>query len=48
MELGAVALSFLIGTWEGHLTPPEAVSIADKASKVTSMIRMILSLSFQF
>ncbi len=23
MELGASALSFLIRTWEGHLTPPE-------------------------
>lgn len=33
MDLGAAALSFLIGTWEGHLTPPEAASIADKASK---------------
>jgi hypothetical protein len=33
MELGSSALSFLIGTWEGHLTPPEAASMADKASK---------------
>ena len=33
MELGASALSFLIRTWEGHLTPPEAASVADKASK---------------
>lgn len=33
LELGAAALSFLIGTWEGHLTPPEAISLADRASK---------------
>ena len=32
-ELGANALSFLISTWEGHLTPPEAANLADKASK---------------
>lgn len=33
MEIGAVAISFLIDTWEGHLTPPEAASIADRASR---------------
>ncbi|XP_021938026.1 zinc finger SWIM domain-containing protein 8 isoform X2 [Zootermopsis nevadensis] len=33
MEIGAPAISFLIETWEGHLTPPEAVSIADRASR---------------
>jgi hypothetical protein len=33
MEIGAPAISFLIDTWEGHLTPPEAVSIADRASR---------------
>lgn len=33
MEIGAAAISFLIDTWEGHLTPPEAVSIADRASR---------------
>jgi hypothetical protein len=33
MEIGATAISFLIGTWEGHLTPPEAASIADRASR---------------
>jgi hypothetical protein len=32
-EIGAPAISFLIETWEGHLTPPEAVSIADRASR---------------
>ncbi|XP_025832441.1 zinc finger SWIM domain-containing protein 8 isoform X3 [Agrilus planipennis] len=33
MEIGAAAISFLIETWEGHLTPPEAASIADRASR---------------
>jgi hypothetical protein len=33
MEIGASAISFLVATWEGHLTPPEAASMADKASK---------------
>ena len=32
-EIGASAVSFLINTWEGHLTPQEAASIADKASR---------------
>ncbi|GAB0088989.1 zinc finger SWIM domain-containing protein 8 [Sergentomyia squamirostris] len=33
MEIGAPAISFLIDTWEGHLTPPEAASLADRASR---------------
>ena len=33
MEIGASAISFLVATWDGHLTPPEAASTADKASK---------------
>ncbi|KAL0280565.1 UNVERIFIED_CONTAM: hypothetical protein PYX00_001825 [Menopon gallinae] len=33
MEIGTLAISFLIDTWEGHLTPPEAASIADRASR---------------
>lgn len=33
MEIGAAAICFLIDTWEGHLTPPEAASIADRASR---------------
>lgn len=33
MDIGAPAISFLIDTWEGHLTPPEAASIADRASQ---------------
>lgn len=33
MEIGTAAISFLIETWEGHLTPPEAASMADRASR---------------
>ncbi|KAF0307970.1 Zinc finger SWIM domain-containing protein 8 [Amphibalanus amphitrite] len=33
MELGAVAISCLVETWEGHLTPTEAAHIADCASR---------------
>ena len=49
MEIGATAISFLIGTWEGHLTPPEAANIADRASRgrdnpiVTSAAELALS-----
>ncbi len=32
MELGAAALEFLTGTWELHLTPSEAASVADNVS----------------
>ncbi|CAG9559710.1 unnamed protein product [Danaus chrysippus] len=32
MDIGAPAILFLIDAWEGHLTPPEAAGIADKAS----------------
>lgn len=34
MDIGAPAILFLIDAWEGHLTPPEAASIADKVSKI--------------
>ncbi|CAN7993338.1 unnamed protein product [Ixodes hexagonus] len=33
MEIGSSALMFLMDTWEGHLTPPEVASLADKASR---------------
>lgn len=33
MEIGAPAISFLIDTWDGHLTPPEAAGMADRASR---------------
>ncbi|RWS28198.1 zinc finger SWIM domain-containing protein 8-like protein [Leptotrombidium deliense] len=32
-EIGAPAINFLIDTWEGHLTPPEVASLADRASR---------------
>lgn len=48
MEIGAPAIWFLIETWEGHLTPPEAVSIADKSSRGCdpNMVRAAAELAF--
>ena len=33
MEIGSAAINNLIDTWEGHLTPPEVASLADRASR---------------
>lgn len=33
MEIGSAAINILVDTWEGHLTPPEAASLADRASR---------------
>nr|XP_027202504.1 zinc finger SWIM domain-containing protein 8-like [Dermatophagoides pteronyssinus] len=33
MEIGHQAIEFLIDTWEGHLTPSEVASLADRASR---------------
>lgn len=33
MEIGTAAINILIETWEGHLTPPEAASLADRAAR---------------
>lgn len=33
MEIGAPATLFLLGTWEGHLTPGETANIADRMSR---------------
>ncbi|XP_050525577.1 zinc finger SWIM domain-containing protein 8 homolog [Daktulosphaira vitifoliae] len=33
MEIGAPATLFLLGTWEGHLTPAEVANIADRMSR---------------
>ena len=33
MEIGSAAINILIDTWEGHLTPPEAATLADRASR---------------
>ncbi|XP_070185211.1 zinc finger SWIM domain-containing protein 8-like isoform X3 [Littorina saxatilis] len=33
MEIGSAAVRIIIDTWEGHLTPPEVASLADRASR---------------
>lgn len=33
MEIGSAAINMLIDTWEGHLTPAEVASLADRASR---------------
>jgi len=33
VEIGYVAINVLIKTWEGHLTPMEVASLADRASR---------------
>ncbi|XP_046360327.1 zinc finger SWIM domain-containing protein 8 homolog isoform X2 [Haliotis rufescens] len=33
MEIGSAAIRILIDTWEGHLTPPEVASLADRAAR---------------
>ncbi|XP_019639410.1 PREDICTED: zinc finger SWIM domain-containing protein 8-like [Branchiostoma belcheri] len=33
MEIGSAAISLLVEQWEGHLTPPEVASLADRASR---------------
>lgn len=33
IEIGSAAIHILIDTWEGHLTPPEVASLADRASR---------------
>ena len=33
MEIGSAAINILIDTWEGHLTPQEVASLADRASR---------------
>ncbi|XP_035825489.1 zinc finger SWIM domain-containing protein 8 [Aplysia californica] len=32
-EIGSAAIRMIVDTWEGHLTPPEAASLADRASR---------------
>nr|XP_039261702.1 zinc finger SWIM domain-containing protein 8-like isoform X1 [Styela clava] len=32
MEIGSAALQILVDSWEGHLTPTETISLADRAS----------------
>jgi len=33
MEVGAPATLFLLGTWDGHLTPTEVANMADRMSR---------------
>ena len=33
MEIGSAAINILIDTWEGHLTPTEVATLADRASR---------------
>ena len=33
MEIGSAALQILVSSWEGHLTPPETASLADRSSR---------------
>ncbi len=42
MELGAAALEFLTGTWELHLTPSEAASVADNVSVGMGAIEFVI------
>lgn len=49
MEIGHQAIAFLIDTWEGHFTPNEVASLADRASRgqeqsmVTAAAQLALS-----
>lgn len=47
MEIGSTTINFLIETWEGHLTPPEVASLADRASRGRdpSMVRAAAELA---
>lgn len=47
MEIGSTAINFLIETWEGHLTPTEVASLADRASRGRdpSMVRAAAELA---
>ena len=47
MEIGSPAINILIDTWEGHLTPQEVASLADRASRCrdASMVRAAAELA---
>lgn len=46
-EIGYPAIEILIKTWEGHLTPQEAASLADRASRCrdTNMVKAAAELA---
>ncbi|XP_061693416.1 zinc finger SWIM domain-containing protein 8 isoform X3 [Syngnathoides biaculeatus] len=37
MEIGSAALTILMECWDGHLTPPEVASLADRASRARDL-----------
>ncbi|XP_058882271.1 zinc finger SWIM domain-containing protein 8-like isoform X1 [Acipenser ruthenus] len=37
MEIGSAALNILVECWDGHLTPPEVASLADRASRARDL-----------
>ncbi|XP_062926433.1 zinc finger SWIM domain-containing protein 8 isoform X1 [Mobula hypostoma] len=47
MEIGSSALNILVECWDGHLTPPEVASLADRASRARdpNMVRAAAELA---
>ena len=47
MEIGRAALNILVDCWDGHLTPPEVASLADRASRArdANMVRAAAELA---
>lgn len=47
MEIGSAALTILVECWDGHLTPPEVASLADRASRArdSNMVRAAAELA---
>lgn len=47
MEIGSAALNILVECWDGHLTPPEVASLADRASRArdSNMVRSAAELA---
>ncbi|XP_059373666.1 zinc finger SWIM domain-containing protein 8-like isoform X1 [Carassius carassius] len=47
MEIGSAALNILMECWDGHLTPPEVASLADRASRARdpNMVRAAAELA---
>ncbi|XP_068183069.1 zinc finger SWIM domain-containing protein 8 isoform X2 [Antennarius striatus] len=47
MEIGSAALNILVDCWDGHLTPPEVASLADRASRARdpNMVRAAAELA---
>ena len=43
MEIGASAITFLMGTWQNHLTPNEGASMAEKEICICIDLRLELT-----